>query len=181
MKKPMRITIVLAALLAATAALACGDKLAAIGGGVRFERVYAARHPGRIALFIPQQSGLRSANEELHLADALRRAGHQVIVIDDTRDLPDRLQPDRIDLLLVDVADTHALAASVNNAPRALLLRAGGKAADANRDGDQPAQCVTQLSRRTSLQLLRRIDDALDRSERGLPPACPADLATRGA
>lgn len=175
-----KVMAVVTGLALTSAALACGDKLAAIGGGIRFERVYAARHPGRIALFIPQQSALRAANEELRLADALKRAGHQVIVIGDYRDLPGRLQPDRVDLLLVDVADSRSLAASLAQAPQAMLLRtAAAKGVAAA--GDAATPCVTQLSRRTSLQLLRKVDEALERQQRGLPASCPAELAPRGA
>jgi len=185
MKVLTRVPALLLGLSVATVALPCGDKLAAIGGGVRFERVYAARHPGRIALFVPQDSRLRQANESLHLADALKRAGHQVIVIEDARDLPNQLQPDRVDLLLADVDDARALAASVASVPRALMLQASAardvSAAKLTATSKLPAQCVAQLSKRTSVQLLRKVDEALDRNRNGLPPACTGELFTRGA
>jgi len=178
MKLRHRIPAILIGLVVTGTALPCGDKLAAIGGGIRFERVYAARHPARVALFVPGQSRLREANEELKLAQALQRAGHQVIVIDDTRDLPDRLQPDRVDLLLVDVADVPALAASAAAPPLALLVRSGASAVK-DAAGALPPKCVAELSRRTSVQLLRKVDDALERNKRGMPPACPAGLGTQ--
>jgi len=184
MKLRHRLPAILIGLAVTGTALPCGDKLAAIGGGIRFERVYAARHPARVALFVPGQSRLRAANEELKLAQALERAGHQVIVIDDTRDLPDRLQPDRVDLLLVDVADVPALAASAAAPPLALLVHSGAKsgaAAAKEAASALPPKCVAELSKRTSVQLLRKVDDALDRSKRGVPPACPAALGTHSA
>lgn len=181
MKLRHHLPAILIGLAVTGTALPCGDKLAAIGGGIRFERVYAARHPARVALFVPGQSRLREANEELKLAQALQRAGHQVIVIDDTRDLPDRLQPDRVDLLLVDVADVPALGASAAAPPLALLVRSSASGSSALKEAAAalPPKCVAELSRRTSVQLLRKVDDALERSKRGMPPACPAGLGTQ--
>ncbi|MEO6186460.1 MAG: hypothetical protein ABIP38_06490 [Steroidobacteraceae bacterium] len=164
-----------------TVALGCGDKLSVIGGGVRFERVYASRHPSRIAIFIPQQSSLRSANDELRLADALTRAGHHVLLIDNYEDLPSQLQPDSVDLLLVDVTDSRRLAAAVAAAPKAVLLQVIGKSTSATPDSTQPARCVTRLSRRTSLQLLRKVDEVLEQRARGLAANCTAEPAPSGA
>lgn len=178
----MQVPVLLAGLALTTAALACGDKLAAVGGGVRFERIYAARHPGRVALLVPRQSRLREASEELRLAEVLRRAGHEVIVIDDPRELPDRLQPGRIDLLLVDLADARDLTASLALAPRALLVQTDGKAGRAAASlRTLPAKCVAQLSHRTNAQLLRKVDDALGGKRRDKPANCAGELVTRGA
>lgn len=182
MKALRHIPVLFAGLAITTAALACGDKLAAIGGGVRFERVYAARHPGRVGVFMPPQSPLREASRKQHMTEGLQRAGHQVVIIEDARELAEQLQPGRVDLLLVDLTDAREVSASLALAPRALLLQADGKAgraAAASRG--LPAKCLAKLSPRTNAKLLRKVDDALGGMRRGTPANCAGELVTRGA
>ena len=65
--------------LLATAALACGDKLVAMGGGVGFERVMVSRNPGHIILMLEPSTGLATANEKFNLADyhrGIRASAH---------------------------------------------------------------------------------------------------------
>ena len=51
--------------LRAGVALACGDKLVALGGGVGFDRVIVSRNPGHIILMLEPSTGLAAANDKL--------------------------------------------------------------------------------------------------------------------
>ena len=53
------------AALLAGAALACGDKLVALGGGVGFERVIVSRNPGHIILMLEPATGLAAGQRKI--------------------------------------------------------------------------------------------------------------------
>ncbi|HXC58613.1 MAG TPA: hypothetical protein VN645_04800 [Steroidobacteraceae bacterium] len=182
MKVFRTVSVLAIGLFVTAAALACGDKLSAIGGGVRFERVFAARYPGRIAIYAPEQSALRTANDELRLAEMLRRAGHTVTVFDDPQDLRRALQTATADLVLVDAADAAQFRAAENATTGAPIMSVSyisrAKAAKANL---VQSRCVTQLTRRSSALLLRELDTVLERRGRGLPAACESDPFPRAA
>ena len=90
-----------AALLAGTA-LACGDKLVALGGGVGFDRVIVSRHPGHIVLMLEPATGLAEANEKLNLAGSLSLAGHEVFLARNAEELRAHRLAVAPDLILVD-------------------------------------------------------------------------------
>ena len=57
---------------------ACGDKFLGAGRGPRFSKVYAAIYPGRL-VFMPAKEISRMTG----WTKALRRAGHQVAIVED--------------------------------------------------------------------------------------------------
>lgn len=165
-----------AVLLSATAALACGDKLAALGGGVRYERLYRSQHPARIVLYAPRDS---AGEESERLRAELARAGHSVEVVASRGALDSRLAAGAVDLVLAD-ADAQdgepsstqsrgtAVVMGVRYADRSSLTRASSES------------CVTTVTRRGGRQLLRQIDVELARRARGEPATCAAPSGLRG-
>lgn len=148
-------------LLAGGTALACGDKLSAIGGGIRFERVHAARHPGRVLLYLPGESPLRRSSDQLKLADLLRRSGHQVDIGENRDALRQELtnQGDKPFLVVIDVADAKDMASALpDSAPMLLVSTTTASGA---------AACALPVNKRGIPQLLRAVDDALSPEAHG--------------
>lgn len=80
---------------------ACGDKFLGAGRGPRFSKVYAAIYPGRVVMYAPARGELANMDG---LDKALRRAGHQVLVVRDLPTLSRALQERAIDVVLADNA-----------------------------------------------------------------------------
>lgn len=78
---------------------ACGDKFLGAGRGPRFARVYAAIYPGRLIMYAPAKGELAGMQG---LDKALRRAGHQVLVVKDLPTLTRALQDRPVDIVLAD-------------------------------------------------------------------------------
>ena len=117
--KPRRLGIVVlaaatGAVLLAGSALACGDKLVALGGGVGFQRVMVSRHPGHIIILLEPASGLDAANKKFNLVTSLSLAGHEVSVARSDEELRQQRATAKADLILVDagsVAQYRSMAA----------------------------------------------------------------------
>lgn len=88
--------------LLAGSALACGDKLVAMGGGVGFDRVVVSRNPSHIILMLEPATGLAEANEKLNLVASLSLAGHEVFVARNAEELRTHRLAVAPDLILVD-------------------------------------------------------------------------------
>jgi hypothetical protein len=165
-------------LAAAPAAWPCGDKLSAMGGGVRFERIHQTRYPAHVVLYMPADSALRRADAELHLADLLARTGHTVRIIEARADLELALAGPGTDVVLAGVGDL-----------RDLVAARGGSAAILPVEYEQarPAEsapgrgCVAPLGRRSSSQLVRALEDVLQRRSRGTAAACGVNGGGQGA
>jgi hypothetical protein len=78
---------------------ACGDKFLGAGRGPRFAKVYAAIYPGRLVMYAPAKGELASMQG---LDKALRKAGHQVVVVKDLPTLTRTLQDRPFDIVLAD-------------------------------------------------------------------------------
>jgi hypothetical protein len=169
-----------AAFVAASAtASACGDKLSAMAGGVRFERLHQSRNPSRLVVYMPPSSSLREAESDLQLVRLLTRAGHTVRVVEHRADLEQILGASGADLVLAGTSDLPDLersaAAPAATERRAALLRvaypgAGGRQQVAAAAG--AGSCVARLSRRTGGDLMRSIDGALQRRSDGSTLSC---------
>ena len=139
-------------------ARACGDKLAAIGGGIRFERLLRAEHPGHLILFLSPNSQLKRADQDLQLAFWLRRAGHDVKVVGDRAGLDDALVgSSRADLLLLDVEGARELAGAAAKSTAVLpvlYLPTPDDLASARNSGT----CYVQANRRQQYQFVQAVD-----------------------
>jgi hypothetical protein len=167
---------VIAGLLISTAApsMACGDKLVALGGGVRFERVVVSRHPGRILLVLSPGSGLAEANSRFNLASALALAGHAVVEIDDPSKLDDQLTAEPVDLILVDASDFQGIALhsrATGQGPAIMPVKFRDEP-PAHASAGWAPDCIADAGERKGKTLLRTVEKTLDLRSRGLSGAC---------
>src|ERR1051325_9611032 len=76
MRKLLVVAGVAVAMMAGTTeADACGDKLLALGRGVRFARAYKAPHPASILVFERSDGNKGSAKADVALVSLLQQAG----------------------------------------------------------------------------------------------------------
>jgi hypothetical protein len=168
--------IIAASLSAALAgsAMACGDKLVALGGGVGFERVMVSRHPGNIIMLLEPATGLTAANERFNLAASLSLAGHEVTIIRTAEELRTHRDGSAPDLILVDAARARLLEfqpVSSGTAPVILpVVYSAGPEEVAT--AEQETACVTVAGGRKGAQLLQAVEKAMKLRSRGLPMPC---------
>jgi ABC-type amino acid transport substrate-binding protein len=103
------------AVLSGTVALACGDKLLAIGRGVRFQRVDAAREANLVIYFGGTQAGGPLASAKLQTT--LRRAVHKLQFVQGGSQLDEALKAGRVDVVLVEFPDLSGIARQLQVAP----------------------------------------------------------------
>ena len=101
---------------------ACGDKFLGAGRGPRFAKVYAAIYPGRLLMYAPAKGELASMQG---LDKALRRAGHNVVVVKDLSSLTRTLQDRPVDIVLADnqhLAEAGSAAGEIAIKPSVLTV-----------------------------------------------------------
>lgn len=138
--------------LGATAAQACGDKIAALGSGVPFERVVAHHASGRVVVFM-NPAAMSNAGDEAQgrLVKALERAGHHVSVVHSAAELEATLHSGPVDVVLADIDAA---------APRALTALAAG--------------CVVSPANRKAGSVVRTVDDIVARRNPAGESSCAA-------
>jgi len=169
----------LAALAVPRAATPCSDKLVVLGRGVRFERIVESKYPGTIVLYLNPQSRLPQANEQFHLAAVLELAGHAVVTVESRPQLHQSLQEERPEMVLADIVDARSLrpelAASASAPVVVPVLYQPTKEEIA--EAESQAACAGQAAKRQRRQLLRTVEDLLERRAKGLPTACAEPAA----
>jgi len=109
-KQLLVVAVVAAAVMAgAMAAEACGDKLLALGRGVRFARAYKAPHPASILVFERSDGSKGSAKADIELVSLLLQAGHSVSVAYSTDELKKAVQARSFDLIMLGGQDADAV------------------------------------------------------------------------
>jgi ABC-type amino acid transport substrate-binding protein len=101
--------------LSVTASFACGDKLLAIGRGVRFQRAYAAREANLVIYSAAMPSGASLSSTKLQTT--LRRSVRKLQVVQGGSQLDEALRSGRVDVVLVDFADLAAITRQLQSAP----------------------------------------------------------------
>lgn len=101
----------IAASLSSPTALACADKMRALGRGIRYQQVASAR-PASILIY-----SRGAALRDPQLEPALKHAGHKVHAVQDTAQLSEALKRGRYDVVVADVSDTGGLEELVQAAP----------------------------------------------------------------
>ena len=109
------VQLIVIALLSGTAALACGDKLLAIGRGVRFQRVSAAHEANLLIYSAGTERRAVLANNNLQTA--LGRAVRKLQLIQDASELDEALKSGQADIVLVDFADLAGITRQLQSAP----------------------------------------------------------------
>jgi ABC-type amino acid transport substrate-binding protein len=103
------------AALTGTAALACGDKLLAVGRGLRFQHVSAAHEANLVIYSAGTQSGATLSSPKLQTT--LRRAVHRLHLVEGGSELDQVLKTGRVDVVLVDFADLAGITRQLQSAP----------------------------------------------------------------
>jgi ABC-type amino acid transport substrate-binding protein len=107
--------LVAVAALSGTAALACGDKLLAVGRGVRFQRANAAREANLVIYSPTARSGAPLGNPKLQIA--LKSVVHKLQVVQGGSQLDEALKSGRVDVVLVELGDLTGIARELQSAP----------------------------------------------------------------
>lgn len=162
-------------------ALACGDKLVALGGGVGFQRVIVSRHPSNIIIMLEPASGLEAANKRFNLVTSLSLAGHEVSIAksdDELREQRARMKPD---LILVDAESTkqYAVNPAAGSAgptiiPVSYAVEGGQIPVSSKLNG-----CGSVDVGRKGTQLLKAVEGALKLRSRGQPMPCDDAAASQ--
>ena len=110
MRRSLAVSIVVvAALILQNPALlhACGEKLLALGRGIRFQSRHTPR-PAVVLLYVPQSaSGLPLTDPNLE--SALKEAGHEVRAVTTSADLESALRGGSFDVVLANITDAPDL------------------------------------------------------------------------
>ena len=107
--------VLAAALMSGTDGLACGDKLLAIGHGVRFQRAYASRPANVVIYSNGSQNG--ATLKSVKLQTTLKQAGHKIQVVEGVSQLDAALKSGKVDVVLTDFADAAGIAGQLQSAP----------------------------------------------------------------
>jgi len=103
-------------LLTGSAALACGDKLLAIGRAVRFQRAYAAARQANVVIYTNgTKSGATLKGSKLQIT--LKQVGHKLQTVEDAAQLDQALKSGRVDVVLADIADVSGITRQLQSAP----------------------------------------------------------------
>lgn len=150
-------------MLAATAALACGDKLMLLTRGARFRQVHPGAHAASILAYTRQNSAVPAVVRELELQPALKKAGHKLQGVEDPTKLDEALKTGKYDLVLADVADAEGLEQQARSAPsRPMVLPVIYKPTKAERTATRKKfRCVLKAPGNTA-GYLAAIDEAME-------------------
>ena len=115
MRRWVVITVcVVVALLSGTAAFACGDKLLAIGRGMRFQRISVAHQANLLIYTAGAQNGAPLNNARLQTS--LKRAVHNLQLVRGGSELDQALKSGGVDVVLVSFADLAGIARQLQSA-----------------------------------------------------------------
>ena len=161
MKSLAVVLAVTAASLGPVQADACGDKFLRVGRGARYQRGYAALYPACILAYARPGSAVARAIRELE--PALKRAGHRLLLVDDTGVLAPALKTGHYNLVLTDFSDVAAVERQARSAgprlPIIPVLHRPTKEALAAATKEYP--CVVEAPGNKS-DVLERIDVLLE-------------------
>jgi len=173
MVDPLRYALIALALCLCglSVANACGDKLVPLGGGVLFGRVFNSTHAGKLVLFMTPDSQFRAANLQIHLDSALARAGHTVRTASTRAELEESLQAGAADLVVTDWVDARVLDSAIGGRVAILPVLADAEKRGAA-DALAASGCLVDLHKHKGRQVIRAVDEALERHGKGLPESC---------
>jgi len=170
-----------AALLAGSA-LACGDKLVALGGGVGFDRVIVSRNPSHIILMLEPATGLTEANEKLNLEGSLSLAGHEVFVARNAGELRAHRLAVAPDLILVDAGRAGEFQPQpVADKMDPVILPVAYAPASELTAKELEAGCVAVIEGKKGTQLLKTVERVLKLRSRGEAMTCEKSIESQRA
>jgi len=149
----------------------CGDKFLVIGRGVRYERAYAAIHPGSILFYTSHNNA--DIKVDTDLQNVLVKAGHKVQTVNDTANLDSTLKTGKFDLVLINLNDAANLEQQIVGSPSnpavlpIIYDRTGKEVATAGKD----YQCILKAAGKNT-QILQVVDEAMGEKLSGAPVKC---------
>lgn len=164
-------SLVLALILVTINAHACGDKFLVIGRGLRYERAYAAQHPGSILVYRNRNYDDPKAGTDLE--NALKKAGHKVQSVDNVTALDATLKSTKFDLVVINLGDAPLLEQQIISSafkPAVLPIiynKTGTELAAAGKQYD----CILKASGKNT-DALKIVDSAMAEKMKGNPLKC---------
>jgi len=163
------------ALASAPTALACGDKLTVLGGGIPFDKIHTSHRHGSLIMYLSPDSRLSATNSDARLDQALTRDGNQVKVVQSSAELKQALESGQADFVLIDWSEAQHLQpgviANVPIVPVTYEADATGRAMAQTRSG-----CVVQSNKRHSREMVQEVETLLE-NQSSLAVSCAGSLA----
>lgn len=166
-----------ALILVTTNANACGDKFLVVGRGLRYERAYAAEHPGSILVY--RNKNYQDPKASSDLENALKKAGHKVQSVDDVTTLSTMLKSTKFDMVVINLSDAPMLEEQIISStykPAVLPViynRTGTELAAAGKQYD----CILKASGKNT-DALKVVDSAMAEKMKGNPLKCKWSTST---
>jgi hypothetical protein len=149
-----------AAVLGGPTALACGDKLLALGRGLRFQRSYAAEQANLVIYSAgPQISATLGSTK---LQTTLRRSVRSLQLVEGGSQLDQALKSGKVDVLLVGFADLAGITSQLHSAPsKPVILPVMVKPSKADLATAQKEYKFALKAGAEDFEYLRAIDEAM--------------------
>lgn len=158
-------------------AAACGDKVAALGGGVPFERLQATRLTGQVIVLESQNSVVQAVEKKTGLTQALTQAGHRVRVVDRVEQLETELLIAPPNVVIADRADLVHLTTSLKSLPAPPALLVAVPMEGATGTANTPANsCIIRANLKHSRAIVRSVDSLVAEQARGKRVECPSTI-----
>jgi ABC-type amino acid transport substrate-binding protein len=152
-------------LLSGSVALACGDKLLALGRGVRFQRIYAARQANLVIYSAQTQNGAALDSARLHTT--LKRVVRNLQLVRGGSQLDQALKSGQVDVVLVSFADLAGIARELQSAPsRPVILPVLVKPSKADFAAAQNQYKFALKAAADEFEFLTAIDEAMKAKSR---------------
>ncbi len=162
------------ALASAPGALACGDKLTVLGGGIPFEKIHTSHRHGSLVMFLSPNSRLSATNNDARLDQALTRDGHQVKVVQSSAELKQALDSGQADFVLIDWSEAKQLQSSVPANVPIVPVTYGDDAAE-RALAQSRSGCVVQSNKRHSQEMVHEVEALLE-NQSALATSCAGSL-----
>jgi hypothetical protein len=163
------------ALASAPSALACGDKLTVLGGGIPFERIHTNHRHGSLIMYLSPDSRLSATNSDARLDQALTRDGHQVRLVQSSAELKQALDSGQADFVLIDWSEAKQLQSDVIAHVPIVPVTYGSDAAE-RALAQSRSGCVVQSNKRHSHQMVHEVEALLE-NQSALASSCAGSLA----
>jgi hypothetical protein len=163
------------ALASAPCALACGDKLTVLGGGIPFEKIHTTHRHGSLVMYLSPDSRLSATNSDARLDKALTRDGHQVKLVQSSAELKQALDAGQVDFVLIDWSEAKQLQADVVAHVPIVPVTYGTDAAERSL-AQTRSGCVVQSNKRHSQEMVHEVEALLE-NQSALASSCAGSLA----
>jgi|SRR5579862_2502149 len=163
------------ALASSPLAMACGDKLTVLGGGIPFDKIHTNHRHGSLIMYLSPDSKLSATNSDARLDQTLTRDGHQVRLVQSNAELKQALDSGQADFVLIDWSEAKQLqpelAAKVPIVPVTYGNDAAERALAQSRSG-----CVVQSTKGHDHQMVHEVEALLE-NQSSLASSCAGSLA----